>query len=181
MDILPAAGHRRIPWLNGQGYTTEVFVSPGLDGLFEWRLSIATIDSDAEFSQFPGVDRTLMALSPQGLDLLDEAHPVRLDQFAIHSFAGENRVSSINVSQPTLDLNLMTRRGRCHGTMVSRTVAGAWTVAADDGGQAAVVLLQGTVHCGGVGLGLYDAVVVGAGTRMELEGDGVVALMMITR
>ena len=45
MRLLRAATHRRMPWKNGAGVTTEIAVFPESAGLddFEWRLSMATV------------------------------------------------------------------------------------------------------------------------------------------
>ena len=129
VDVLRAIDRVELPWRNGGGVTTEVVVSPGAEtgaqaGAedFAWRLSIATVDSNAPFSQFPGVDRVLLALSEHGLDLVDEGLPIHLDVFDSHTFAGENSVASVNVVSPTLDLNLMTRRGVVSGRSEERRV-----------------------------------------------------------
>ena len=43
LQVLRAADHRRMPWKNGRGETTEIAIWPptaGLDG-FDWRISMA--------------------------------------------------------------------------------------------------------------------------------------------
>ena len=69
MRLLPAAGHRRMPWKNGGGETVEIAISPadaGLDG-FDWRLSMATVATDGPFSVFPGIDRSLAVIRGAGI------------------------------------------------------------------------------------------------------------------
>jgi uncharacterized protein len=57
--LLQPGDYRRMPWKNGQGTTTEIAVSPkdaGLEGKsFDWRVSIATVEKDCEFSRFPAM------------------------------------------------------------------------------------------------------------------------------
>ena len=51
-----------MPWKNGGGETAEIAVSPpgaALDD-FDWRLSMARVETDGPFSAFPGIDRTLV-------------------------------------------------------------------------------------------------------------------------
>src|SRR5690606_10863682 len=62
--ILPAAAYRRGRWRNGAGWTRQIHAEPSADATHEWdwRLSIAEIESDAPFSSFPGVDRELVLL-----------------------------------------------------------------------------------------------------------------------
>ncbi|MBV9975040.1 MAG: HutD family protein, partial [Hyphomicrobiales bacterium] len=61
MRVLRAGQHRRMPWKNGGGETTEIIASPEGAGLdeFDWRISMARVATDGPFSRFAGVDRTL--------------------------------------------------------------------------------------------------------------------------
>ena len=177
--FLRASGHIRLPWRNGQGSSAEIVSRPGPDGPFDWRLSVATIDSNAEFSRFPGIERKLMALSQIGLELGLEGGQVALRQFDVHTFAGEDRVSAVDVTRPTLGLNLMTRRGRCSGSLAVERPSGDWSFVAGESDEAAVVLLDGRIHLGGVGLEQHDAVVIGPGSRLTLQGEGVLALARV--
>ncbi|NOJ60418.1 HutD family protein [Arthrobacter sp. 260] len=181
--LLPASSHRRVPWKNGGGYTTELVVRPDDDatgsaqGPFTWRLSIATVDRDGGFSAFPGVDRSLMALSPGGLGLVDGGHPVALGRYGVHRFAGENDVAATGVTVPTLDLNLMTRRDACTGVLEHlRLDAPAGTpreLAAPPGGAVVVVLLAGTLHVDDQLLKPHDAVLI---ERTGQADDGALRL-----
>ena len=69
MRILRSAYYREMPWKNGGGTTTEIAVSPpgaATDG-FDWRISMASVQSDGWFSEFPQVDRTLSILQGNGI------------------------------------------------------------------------------------------------------------------
>lgn len=179
ITLLRASEHRRVPWRNGQGSTAEILSRSGPDQAFDWRLSIATIDSDAGFSQFQGIDRSLMALSPSGVELATAAGRVVLRQFDVHRFAGEDAVSAANVRLPTLDLNLMTRRERCSGSLTVEHPLGDWSVELDGSSEGAVVLLEGRVYLGAVKLEQCDAVSIGRGSRLSLEGEGVLAMAQV--
>jgi environmental stress-induced protein Ves len=103
-----------MPWKNGRGSTSEIAASPPDSTLetFDWRVSMATIDGDADFSTFPGVDRTLVPLGPAALTLRVEGDTVRLDYDAPpFVFRGESRVRA-TVERPSKDFNVMTRRAR---------------------------------------------------------------------
>lgn len=147
VGILRVVDRVSVPWRNGVGVTSEIVVSPS-PGDFDWRLSIATVDSDAPFSTFVGVDRCLLALSEQGLELIDEGRVVRLGAFESHHFAGEDEVASNRVTRPTLDLNLMTRRGRCSGTLESHRVTGSWSITAAPEESIVVVIVLGSFMLG---------------------------------
>ncbi|MDJ0339368.1 HutD family protein [Cryobacterium sp. PH31-O1] len=178
VDILRAADRVDVPWRNGAGVTSEILVSPAA-GDFDWRLSIATIDSTAPFSTFAGVDRCLLALSQHGLDLIDQGPLVRLGQFESHSFAGENEVASANVTRPTLALNLMTRRGRCSGTIECHRVTDSWSITSEAGEIVVVVIAQGLFSLGAQSLAVLDAVRPDALDALTLTGVGQLAVARI--
>ena len=71
MRLIRSKSYRRMPWKNGGGETTEIAVSPQNASLeaFDWRVSMARVESDGPFSAFPGIDRTLAVLEGQGIEL----------------------------------------------------------------------------------------------------------------
>ena len=121
------------PWKNGGGVTWQIASDPEAAGLedFDWRISMAEVASDGPFSAFPGVDRTLTLLDGAGIVLDFAGVPVRLDPGAPPlSFPGEALVAGRPLAGPILDLNVMTRRGRCihavlpaAGTLPDGTIA----------------------------------------------------------
>lgn len=181
--MLRAAERAAVPWLNGGGLTAEVLRRPAAadTGGFGWRLSIATVDGDGVFSRYPGVDRVLLPLSAGGLDLRDGERLVHLARFEAYRFAGEGTVSSANVTQPTLDLNLMTRRGSWAGTLESLEVRKDWTAATGRHDELAFVVLEGSLRVGGHVLTAQDAVLVEAGGRVSAHGTARVALARVSR
>jgi environmental stress-induced protein Ves len=165
-EILRARDRTRTPWRNGAGFATDVVAEPrnASVGDFDWRISIATVDEDADFSSYPGIDRLLMPLSPGGLDLEIDGTVRHTAQFEVQAFAGESLVRSVNVASTSLDLNLMLRRGRVAGTLTIHRVEGELVVEAG----AVALVIAGSV----AGLELYDAV-VGPSTA---AGSGLVAI-----
>lgn len=120
MRILRAAGYRVMPWKNGGGTTTEIAVSPDGAGLdhFDWRVSMAKVETGGPFSSFAGIDRTLSVLEGDGvvLDIAGQP-PARLTaDSAPLAFPGDAPTSAALIGGPITDLNVMTRRGRmAHG------------------------------------------------------------------
>ena len=115
MKLLRAANHRRMPWKNGGGVTTEIAVFPVGAGLeaFAWRLSMATVAGDGPFSLFAGVDRTLAVLEGEGILLSVEGCPEQriTPGSPPVSFAADRPTSARLISGPVSDFNVMTRRG----------------------------------------------------------------------
>ena len=56
-----------MPWRNGRGTTLEIAREPARGEGFAWRLSLADIAEDGEFSAYPGYSRALVLVD--GLDL----------------------------------------------------------------------------------------------------------------
>jgi environmental stress-induced protein Ves len=102
-------------WKNGGGVTREIAVHPAGAGLddFEWRISMATVDSGGPFSMFPGVDRSLTVLDGQLTLSIGDGPPVTLDPASEPlAFPGDSPTSAHIAGHPVTDLNVMTRRGR---------------------------------------------------------------------
>ncbi len=126
LRLLTPADFRRVRWKNGLGWTTELAVEPSEPiGEFDWRVSIAEVDADCEFSRFPGIDRSLLVLAGQGMELaIGERAPVSLHAGGEPvAFAGELPVHARLLGGPTRDFNVMTRRGAFEHRLEPRTLA----------------------------------------------------------
>jgi hypothetical protein len=165
MKILRATDHRRMPWKNGAGTTTEIVVFPANAGLddFDWRVSMARVDGDGPFSSFPGIDRTLAILEGEGIFLaVDGQPPIGLTaQSEPFPFPADVPTAASLIGGPIVDLNVMSRRGRitqrverwqlAEGQTVEFPAGDAWTIllchrgrlATSIGGAASSVLSAG--------------------------------------
>ncbi|OHV59736.1 HutD-family protein [Mesorhizobium sp. LCM 4577] len=116
MRILRAADYRVMPWKNGGGTTTEIAVSPDGAGLddFDWRVSMARVETSGPFSSFAGIDRTLTVLEGDGVILAIAGQPpTRLTTASVPlAFPGDAPTNAALIGGPITDLNVMTRRGR---------------------------------------------------------------------
>ncbi|PGH58015.1 hypothetical protein CRT60_08640 [Azospirillum palustre] len=124
---LSPADHRRVPWKNGGGVTTELAVEPSgdgrpdgrPDGCFVWRVSIADVVEPGPFSAFPGYDRLIAVVEGEGMRLsVDGAPPVerrRLDP--AFAFPGEAAVWCEPTAGPIRDVNLMLDRASAAGML----------------------------------------------------------------
>jgi environmental stress-induced protein Ves len=184
MRILRAADHRRMPWKNGGGITTEIAVFPdgaGLDA-FQWRISMATVAADGPFSLFPGVDRTLSILEGGGIKLAVEGQPdVTLTPASPpHSFPADRPASAGLLSDPVCDLNVMTRRGLWRHR-VERLADGERNLS---GGPAVVFCATGPVTVAdgrwSVLLGRHDAALMETG-KVACPAGGSVLVAVLER
>jgi uncharacterized protein len=127
-----------------------------------------------------------MPLSPAGLTLSRAEATEHIAQFATHEFAGETAVRAVDVTEQSLDLNLMIRRGVARGTLGSQRVDDRLTLIADPGETVLVVILEGTFTAESTGatgaasvstLEPTDALEVG--NQSTLVGTGTVAVARI--
>ena len=105
----------RTPGRNGGGTTAEVAAAPNGAGIeaFDWRISMADVGADGPFSTFPGIDRTLVLIEGQGIELTVNQTTHRLDAASpLFCFTGEALTTARLTAGPIRDLNVMTRRGR---------------------------------------------------------------------
>jgi environmental stress-induced protein Ves len=103
----------RQPWKNGLGETLELFRLPDHHSPDDFliRLSMAWIKTSGPFSNFPGIDRHLILIEGEKLELERESGDLlNLRKYGIVSFAGEEKMGS-QVSDPCRDFNIMVKRG----------------------------------------------------------------------
>jgi len=99
-------------WRNGGGETREIISYPPGKAEFDWRISIATIASDGDFSVFPGIDRIITLLDGE-VSLYSEGQlRQQLRVNTPYAFAGEDPVSARLTAGTSHDFNIMARRGR---------------------------------------------------------------------
>ncbi|PKG85468.1 hypothetical protein CXF85_05480 [Colwellia sp. 75C3] len=102
-----------VPWKNGLGHTTELAISDGgsLDN-FAWRLSIASVLNDGDFSNFAGYQRNLVLIEGNGLTLDHRNGDVdKLAQLLdIARFDGASKTHGALVNGGIKDFNIMTNQ-----------------------------------------------------------------------
>jgi environmental stress-induced protein Ves len=119
--ILGPDTFRAMPWRNGLGTTIELLKQdlPDGDG-FAWRLSMADVIADGEFSNFSGYDRTLLLLEGNGLMLDCDGVRQRLDKpLQAARFRGEDSTFATLPDGPVRDFNIMTQRQHCAARVTS--------------------------------------------------------------
>jgi hypothetical protein len=116
VKILHPSDYRPIPWRNSGGVAQLIHMvdSSVGDALFDWRASLARIESDTPFSNYPGIDRSMV--------LIGDAAMVTHKRISIgmtrHSqpliFAGEDALDMSVPHAPVTVFNFMSRRGLPH-------------------------------------------------------------------
>jgi environmental stress-induced protein Ves len=104
---------REMPWANGGGVTTELFVHKDeRSGRILWRISMAGVDADGPFSHFAGYDRVLVLLQGQGLRLShqDGTEDYLRSAYELACFAGDIGTCATLTHGPVQDFNVITDR-----------------------------------------------------------------------
>jgi environmental stress-induced protein Ves len=125
--LLRPEDYRVMPWRNGQGSTTEIAVSPGRDGRFRWRFSIADVAASGPFSDFSGYVRIIAVASGTGMRLaVAGREPVTLTPHtAPYEFPGEAATECTLLDGPIRDVNLMIDRETMRGALTALHFAGS--------------------------------------------------------
>ncbi|RWM91041.1 MAG: HutD family protein [Mesorhizobium sp.] len=167
MRILRAADYRSMPWKNGGGVTTEIAVSPAGAALddFDWRVSMARVESGGPFSEFAGVDRSLAVLEGEGiiLDIAGRPAATVTKTSAPLSFPADVPTRAALIAGPITDLNVMTRRGRMTHA-VDRLVISASTDIQSAADATLILCVDGEITVAGaapVRIGPRDALLLG--------------------
>ncbi len=116
--LLQPEDYRRMHWKNGLGMTMEIAVSPTdaapVGEPFDWRVSIAEVQNDCEFSRFPGYDRSLMLIDGAGMELnFDSTPSQRIEhRYTPCKFKGETQTYCRLLDGPVRDFNVMSARAK---------------------------------------------------------------------
>jgi uncharacterized protein len=144
--ILTSSDYQRMPWKNSGGTTTEIWKAASPAGEMLWRLSIADVASDGPFSEFPGIDRWIMAVSGKGMELtIAGLGAKRLDcPFEPLFFPGDAKTDCRLIDGPIRDFNFMIARSFGKGTLQVLPLTGGMAAPLGEN-TAAVHVLVGSV------------------------------------
>ncbi len=124
MSIQRFSEHLQAPWPNGRGTSYEIASqTPGVSG-WTWRVAIAPVVEDCDFSHFENVHRQLLIISGGEMILNVGGEIVVCKPGEVAVFAGDIATTAKLVDGPIVDLNLMTVRGKASGVMTHITRPG---------------------------------------------------------
>ena len=198
MEIIRYAELKAQPWRNGGGVTRELAShsaskssaeSPGPDGGWDWRVSIADVSKAGDFSAFLGMDRVLTVVEGELLLLSVDGAEHPLEKYRPFRFSGDAAAAGALPTGDIRDLNVITRTGVFKGytSIIELSKKRAHPVF---GGQLGILLQgQASVTAGAAGtpateptaLARYDAVVGSDTGTPEILGRGFLAVVSIDR
>ena len=118
MRVQRFSEHRAMPWANGKGTSYEIASDRDNEDRWSWRVAIAPVVVDGEFSSLPGVDRELVVIEGNGMVLDVDGKSVECMPSQVVRFSGDSITFARLVDGPVVDLGLMTVRGSVTGSMI---------------------------------------------------------------
>lgn len=167
------ADYRRMPWKNGGGSTLELLQDPAADGGFNWRLSIADVETPGPFSAFPGIDRQIMLVAGNGmvLSFANEAPPVVIAKpLRPHTFKGEWSTDCRLIEGAIQDFNVMVRRDWGRAAVNGFDLVSGQKLTLAVAPLTLLHLVHGRAECGGAPLADGDTL------RLDSEATETVSL-----
>lgn len=126
---------KQIPWKNGKGITTELAISKNgtLDN-FDWRLSIASVVENGDFSDFSGYWRNLVLLTGNGIELTHRNNQSEqlIAPLSIASFDGGSATTGKLVNSKITDFNVMHKIERYNAVVNTYTKSKNISIESDD-------------------------------------------------
>ena len=112
MRIIRQSSFTAVPWKNGGGVTREAIRVPPNGDSFDWRVSLARIDTSGPFSDFAAYHRFMVLLKGAGVVLnFSGGPPPRVRELRdvgdMEEFDGGLATLCELVNGPCVDLNLM--------------------------------------------------------------------------
>jgi environmental stress-induced protein Ves len=166
------------PWKNGGGVTREVAAARD-DGKLLWRLSLADVACDGQFSDFTGLMRILTIIEGGPMDLVTSDGTLQAIKAVPVRFDGATKVVSKLPNGPLRDFNLMFDPIRVTGEVMALQGPEEHILEADTNRELAVHCLSNDVEIDGAPqLQHGDTVLIEAG-RLSLKlADGTSALLI---
>lgn len=117
--------HTPMPWANGGGTSYEIASDKDAQGEWSWRIALAPVLEDGDFSRMPGVDRKLLLVEGEGLQLTIDGKVSVCRPGSVLTFRGEAHTSAMLTKGPVVDLGLMCHRERATGNLWFEAQPGA--------------------------------------------------------
>lgn len=174
LKLTPSA-YRVMPWKNGGGTTTELYLAPAPaslpDAPYLWRASIAEVASDGPFSPFPGCDRHIMCISGPGMILSGGPNgPIDLTTHDTpRSFSGDWPISSKLVAGPVRDFNLIAWRAGVATSLTCLRPSEPFRLDCEAPCHIFLYLISGELAANGQRFSAGESILLGGEDSLELQ------------
>ena len=180
LRILRHSDYPSRPWKNGGGTTRDILVSPPGTSLdeFDWRVSLAQVDRDGPFSRFDNVDRTLVLLSG-AMTLHEPDRRIELVRGEPVQFPGERSIEATLNGGPTVDFNVMTRRGRATHIVTRDILRKRLHIESSSPTTVVMFALEEGLSVEGQALNIYDTAVIDEPGVIDITSADLVTALVV--
>ncbi|MDH5435086.1 MAG: HutD family protein [Gammaproteobacteria bacterium] len=113
IKIIRESEFSKMPWKNGGGSSYEIYRLPATSDYWDFRVSIAEVNSDGPFSLFPNCERFLMLLSDNGMHLKsNELNHSLLKIYDHLYFSGDLKITASLENGPNRDFNVIWNKDK---------------------------------------------------------------------
>ncbi|MCC6270846.1 MAG: HutD family protein [Microbacteriaceae bacterium] len=180
------------PWRNGDGVTRQILSRrrsgsdtwlPAADD-WDWRLSIADVDSSGPFSSFPGMTRILTVIEGVSVTLTVDGAVEELEKLRPFRFDGGAESSAVLPHGSIRDLNLIARTSTVDAQVRIETLSAARPHLVSEGQYCVILggraqLLPSAAHATAAELERFDTVIGDSRDPLTITGEGIVAVIMV--
>ena len=124
MRVQRFSEHLAMPWANGKGTSYEISSDRDASNQWSWRVAIAPVVEDGPFSSLPGIDRQLVVIDGNGMELEVDGKTVECLPSQVVAFSGDATAYARLIDGPSVDLGLMTARDVIAGSLFVVTSVG---------------------------------------------------------
>jgi environmental stress-induced protein Ves len=117
--------HTPMPWANGGGTSYEIASDRDGQGEWTWRIALAPVLEDGDFSRLPCIDRKLLLVEGDGLQLTIDGKVSQCRPGLVVAFRGEAHTSAVLTHGAVVDLGLMFHRKKAAGNLWFEAQPGA--------------------------------------------------------
>jgi uncharacterized protein len=182
MKLLRHAQYPAISWKDGQGTACDIAHYPQeslWNMQFIWRLALADITQNCDFSTFDGYDRTFAIVEGAGvfLEHEDNAQHAVDTLFSPVQFASERKTACTLLGGQALAFNMLVRRDAARAASATHTIEAGTPLALPMGnGARTVVCFSGDASIthtttGTVALGTLDTLLLDDAPALSISSD----------
>lgn len=180
LRIIPAEALRPVAWVNGGGITREIAADSDAAGVL-WRLSLADVDREGPFSEFPAMSRILTVVAGDGMALEAPEETLQAKPLAPVAFSGTLPIMGRLPNGPVRNFNLIYRERAVDARVALQRGALEHTYPARAGIQRMIHVTTGTARLDGKVIPVGATALFGSGHLELATGATLLAVRLALR
>ncbi|MCA1299190.1 HutD/Ves family protein [Stappia indica] len=179
LRIILAEALRPVAWVNGGGITREIAADSDAEGVL-WRLSLADVDREGPFSEFPAMSRILTVVAGDGMTLEAPQETLQARPLEPVAFSGTRPIMGRLPNGPVHNFNLIFRERAIDARVTPLHGALELAYPARAGIQRMIHVTTGTARLDGKAVPAGATALFGSG-RLELEAGATLLEVRLAR